>query len=162
MKKYHLILLLIPILFSSCSIMDRTMQTPNYHIEFYKADFDYSEQVVAEATITRILCIDWSRVFNWNAATISNSTDASSAGIGVSLSAVVPIEPIVGMISTFVPVLGEQAKGKINAYALYNLMADNPGYDVVIYPQYETKKYIIPFIYSKRTAKVTARLAKIK
>ena len=138
------------------------MQTPNYHIEFYKADFDYSEQVVAEATITRILCIDWSRVFNWNAATISNSTDASSAGIGVSLSAVVPIEPIVGMISTFVPVLGEQAKGKVNAYALYNLMADNPGYDVVIYPQYETKKYIIPFIYSKRTAKVTARLAKIK
>lgn len=162
MKKHLLILLLVTVLFSSCSIMDKTMQTPNYHIEFYKADFEYSEQVVAEATVTRVLCIDWSRIFKWNAATISNSNDAPSADLGVSLNAVIPIESVVGMISTFVPVLGEQAKGKANAYALYNLMADNPGYDVVIYPQYETKKFIIPVIYSKRTAKVTARLAKIK
>ncbi len=60
------------------------------------------------------------------------------------------------------PVIGDYGKGKVNSYALYNLMQQNPGYDVVIYPQYETKKFIVPLIYSKRTVKVTARLGRIK
>ena len=162
MKRNYLFLLLIPIVFSGCSIIDRTMQTPNYHIEYYKADFEYSQQVNAEATVVRVFCVDWSRLFKWNSATISNSTEGSSAGTGISIGASIPIDPIVGILSTVIPVFGDKAKGTANTYALYSLMAENPGYDVVIYPQYETKKFIIPFIYSKRTAKVTARLAKIK
>ncbi|MDD2549573.1 MAG: hypothetical protein PHD00_05680 [Bacteroidales bacterium] len=162
MKKYFVILLIFTLLLTSCSVTDRTMQTPNYHIEYYKADFEYSEQVVAEATVTRILCIDWSRILGWKTASISNSTDAPSAGIPVALSASIPVEPIVGMVSTVIPVFGHKAKGKVRSYALHNLMAENPGYDVVIYPQNETKMFIFPLFYSKRTAKVTARLAKIK
>jgi len=41
-------------------------------------------------------------------------------------------------------------------------MKKNPGYDVVLYPQFETKKFVIPFIYSKTKVKATARLGKIK
>jgi hypothetical protein len=137
------------------------MQTPNYHIEFYKADFESSQQLSAEATVVRILGIDWSRLFNWNGAYIYNSSDASSAGIPISIGTTVPIDPIVGIISTAIPVFGDKAKGRVRSYALYTLMAENSGYDVVVYPQYETKKYLIPIFYSKRTAKVTARLAKL-
>jgi hypothetical protein len=138
------------------------MQTPNYHIEFYKADFEYSPQVTAEATMVRVLGVDWSRIFNWDAAKISNSNELSSPGVDITLGTNVVVDPIVGVISAVIPVLGDQVKGGVRSYALYNLMAENPGYDVVVYPQYEVKKFIVPIFYSKRTARVTARLAKIK
>jgi hypothetical protein len=44
------------------------------------------------------------------------------------------------------------------------LMANNPGYDVVMYPQYVTTKVKpagIGFFYKITTVKVTARLAKL-
>jgi hypothetical protein len=51
-------------------------------------------------------------------------------------------------------------------YALYELMQKNPGWDVVFYPQFETKieKPVlgIGFIYKTSTVTTTARLAKIK
>ena len=162
MKKVFLLLTVIALVFSSCSITNRAMQTPNYHIEFYKADFEYSPQVTGEATVVRVLGIDWSRLFSWNSANISNSTENSPQNFNVSVGSTVPVDPVVGVISEVIPVIGDQIKGGVRSYALHNLMAENPGYDVVVYPQYEVKKYIIPIFYSKRTAKVTARLAKIK
>ncbi|MDX9770179.1 MAG: hypothetical protein RBT19_07440 [Tenuifilaceae bacterium] len=162
MKKYTLFFVMSILVFGSCSVTDRAMQTPNYHIEFYKSDFEYSPQVTAEATMVRVLGIDWSRLFNWNSATISNSNEFSSPNLDVSVGTTVLVDPIVGVVSAIIPVLGDQVKGGVRSYALYNLMAENPGYDVVVYPQYEVKKYIVPIFYSKRTAKVTARLAKIK
>src|SRR6056297_397845 len=68
MKKTKVLLLftIVSGLFlSSCSISNRTMKTPNYHIEFYKSDFEYSKQVEAEATSVRVLGIDWKRLFKW-------------------------------------------------------------------------------------------------
>ena len=69
---------------------------------------------------------------------------------------------LTGGLSATIPVIGNYGKGKVSSYALYNLMQENPGYDIVIYPQYEVKRFIIPVFYAKRTAKVTARLGKIK
>jgi len=48
------------------------------------------------------------------------------------------------------------------AYALFDLMEKNPGYDVVFYPQYETKITGIPLLFQKSQTTVKARLAKIK
>lgn len=157
---YLLIFGLIGLL-SSCSISNHSMKYPNYHIEFYKADFDYSQQVMAEVTSVRILGIDWQRLFKWESGQI-NSDRFDERTQNIAISGNVLVDPIVGAISTVIPILGDYGKGKVSSYALYNLMRDNPGYDVVIYPQYETKKFIIPIFYSKRTVKVTARLGKIK
>jgi len=146
---------------SSCSISNQSMKYPNYHIEFYKADFDYSPQVTAEATSVRVFCIDWKRLFKWESGQIS-SDRFDDSNQNITMSGNVISDQVAGAISAVIPVLGDFGKGKVSGYALYNLMKDNPGYDVVIYPQYETRKYIIPLFYSKRTVKVTARLGRIK
>lgn len=149
------------ILLTSCSVSNHSMKSPNYHIEFYKSDFEYSKQVTAEATSVRILCIDWKRLFKWNSGEISYE-GTKQVRQTISVSGNVYSDPIIWGVNALIPVLGEYGKGKVSNYALYQLMNNNPGYDIVIYPQYESKKFIIPIFYSKRTVKVTARLGKIK
>ena len=147
MKKRHIqILFFIGLLalISSCTVSHRTLKTPNYHVEFYKADFEYSQQVSAEATSVRILGIDWERLFNYKMGLVERGGSET------------------GPVPFFIPVVGDYGKGMVSSFALYNLMQENPGYDVVIYPQYEADNYIIPIFYSKKTVKVTARLGKIK
>jgi len=165
MKKNRQLPLLILIVFvgfmSSCSISNQSMKYPNYHIEFYKADFDYSPQVTAEATSVRVLGIDWKRLFKWETGQLSSDRfDNKSHNIAVSGSVVTDV--VGGALSAVIPVLGDLEKGKVSSYALFRLMKENPGYDVVIYPQYETKKFIFPIFYSKRSVKVTARLGRIR
>jgi hypothetical protein len=148
-------------LLCSCSISNQSMKTPNYHIEFYKTDFEYSNQVTAEATSVRILMIDWQRLFKWDIGNLDSDIQNSQSQ-NIVLSSNVVADHVVSGFSSVIPVLGDFEKGQVSTYALYKLMKENPGYDVVIYPQYEVKKFVIPLFYSKRTAKVTARLGKIK
>lgn len=148
------------LLMSSCTVSNRTMKTPNHHIEFYKGDFDYSSQVSAEATSVRILGIDWERLFGWESGGIE--TDGSGQISQIAIGGNALSDNGAGSFTAVIPVVGDFAKGKVSSYALYKLMQDNPGYDIVIYPQYEKKTFIFPVFYSKRTVKVTARLGKIK
>jgi hypothetical protein len=160
-KSYLLIIMGLIMMTSSCKISQNSMKYPNYHIEFYKSDFEYSGQASAEAKSTRVFGIDWKRIFKWETGTIESDrfTDQKQY---TSITSIVNADPIIGTISTVIPVLGDVSKGKVSNYALYKLMLENPGYDVVIYPRYESKRILVPFIYSKRTVKVTARLGKIK
>ena len=142
MKKFRLFLIYgIAVLFmASCNTYHHSMREPNAHIEYYAGDFDLSEAVYGEATVTRVLFIDWEHTFG-------------TEKIG-SL-------PTMG---TTIPVLGLEIVGGAN-YALYDMMKKNPGYDVVIYPQVESYRHAPVLgtdIYSKTTYKVTARLGKLK
>jgi hypothetical protein len=109
------------------------MRDANSYLELYANDFDISETVTGEATITRILGIDWQRLFG--------KTEIGTA-----------------------PYLGSIIPGGAN-YAIFNLMKNNPGYDVVMYPQVESHRHapiLGTDLYSKTTYKVTARLGKLK
>jgi len=132
--------------FSSCTSVHKTMREPNARVEFVKSDFTFSEQLTASATSTMILTIDWQRIFKQETASI----DGASMMIDVSM----------------IPVIGNVVVDKTANYALYELMKKNPGWDVVFYPQFETKidKPVlgIGFIYKTSTVTTTARLAKIK
>jgi hypothetical protein len=132
--------------FSSCTSVHKTMREPNARVEFVKSDFTFSEQLTASATSTMILTIDWQRIFKQETASI----DGASMMIDVSM----------------IPVIGNVVVDKTANYALYELMQKNPGWDVVFYPQFETKieKPVlgIGFIYKTSTVTTTARLAKIK
>jgi hypothetical protein len=133
---------------ASCTSIHKTMKEPNSHVEFYKDDFTYSEQVTAEATQTLIFGIDFARLFK------SETASVSSNNILLPLLSYIPV---VGSTSVLSPKSTE-------SLALYNLMIANPGYDVVFYPQYETKedKPIGLRIFRIKTVKVTARLGKLK
>lgn len=160
-KLFYAVASFIVITMSGCSVSNLAMKQPNNHIEFYKNDFEYSPQVTGEAISVKVLMIDWARLFKWKTGEISGENTVSEP-INVSLGTQVVSNPVAGVLSAAIPVLGDYSKGRVSNFALYDMMKKNPGYDVVLYPQYETKKFVIPFIYSKTTVKATARLGKIK
>jgi hypothetical protein len=60
-----------------------------------------------------------------------------------------------------VQIIGFRTKlNKSEDVAIYKLLKDNPGYDVVFYPKFETKSS--GFIFTSAEVTVTARLAKLK
>lgn len=131
---------------SSCTTVNKTMREPNTRVELTKGDFTLSEQVSAEAKTTKVIGIDWSRLFKKNMGTVEGG------GLSISVASI--------------PVIGNIVADKTANYALHELMQKNTGYDVVFYPQYETvvSKPIlgIGFFSKITTVKVTARLAKLK
>ena len=141
MKKFRLLLIcgFAMLLMSSCHTYNHSMQNPHNYVEYHAEDFTLSDAVTGEATVTRVIGIDWVHLFGTKEI---GETDAG----------------------TTVPYIGMTIPGGAN-YALYNLMQKNPGYDVVIYPQVESHRYAPVLgtdIYSKTTYKVTARLGKLK
>jgi hypothetical protein len=134
-------LLLLTVFVTSCST-SRLMREPNVRVNLEKNDFTLSEQVTGEAKSLKVLGIDWKRLFKKTSGDVSRDGSAS-------------------LSMAKIPVIGSFLADRTSNYALYEMMNSNPGYDVVIYPQYEVvkKNYII---FSKTTAKVTARLGKLK
>jgi hypothetical protein len=133
-------------LFASCTSISKSMRDPNTRVNFNKNDFSYSEQVTGEASSTKILMVDWERLFKKT----TGNVDAGAAA-GLSL--------------TNLPIIGNLMNDATSSYALYNLMEATPGYDVIFYPQYEIKverpALGIGFLYKKTEVKVKARLGKI-
>ncbi len=147
MKKLHLLFIVALAIFgSSCTAYHHSMKEPNARVEFKKEDFSFSNQVSAEAKTTTIIGIDFSRLFTQKTGTIDGGV------MNISIASL--------------PVVGNFIADKSANYALYELMTANPGYDVIFYPQYETKvvKPIlgIGFLTKITTVKVTAKLAKLK
>ena len=131
--------------FSSCTTLKHSMREPNARVELTKSDFSLSQQVTADATSTTILGIDFARL-------LMNKTGVVEGG-AASISL------------TSIPVIGNFAFDKTANYALYELMNSNPGYDVVFYPQFETKVVKpflgLGFLTKITTVKTTARLGKL-
>ena len=138
--------LFVLLITTGCSSLNQTMREPTSSVKFTKNDFLLSEQVSAEARTVTILGIDWARLFSKKTGTID---DQSSL-----------------ITSANVPVIGNFASDKTKNYALYNLMSRNSGYDVVFYPQYNTKVLKpflgIGFIIKITTVNATARLGKLR
>ena len=144
MKRFRLLLVcaIACMFLGSCHTYRHSMREPNAYVEYHAEDFDLSEQVTGEATVVRVLGIDWQHLFG-------------TKEIGVTPS-----------FGTIIPYIGVNFTIPSGAnYALYNLMQKNPGYDVVVYPQVESHRHAPVLgtdIYSKTTYKVTARLGKLK
>jgi len=142
MKNLKLVLVcaIAALFMSSCNIYKHNMREANAYVEFHADDFTLSDQVVGEASIVRILGIDWAHLF-------SKSVYGDTPQFG-----------------TAIPVVGVKVKNGAN-FALYDLMQKYPGYDVVMYPQVEVYRHapiLGTDIYSKTTFKVSARLGKLK
>ena len=131
--------------FASCTTLNHSMREPNTRVNFTKSDFTLSEQVSAEDKTVKILGIDFERLFKKETGVVDNG--ASSISMANK------------------PVIGTVLYDKTSNYALYNLMYTNPGYDVIFYPQYETKiskPLLLGCIVKITKVKTTARLGKLK
>lgn len=135
-------ILLIVVGLSSCSSTSRmaTATLPEVHLDI--DDLEITEPVWAESTSVFVFSINWKRLFN--------------SGLGDFIPNVYGI----------VPVKEVDCTNKAMRYSLYNLMKANPGYDMVMYPQFVIKKRKpflgLGFIYQKIYVKVTARMARLK
>lgn len=132
------------LMMASCTTVNKSMREPNVRVNLNKSDFALSGQVTGEAKSTKFLGIDFARLFTKRTAEIENDNPVSLASV---------------------PVIGNFVSDRTANYALYEMMSQNPGYDVVIYPQYETK-IVRPFlglgfILKTTTVKATARLGKL-
>lgn len=149
---------------ASCSISSRTMKTSPDYLLLNRTDFELSDQVQAQTTTTRVLGIDWNRLFRWESASVGADLSQENYQPTGGISAVGTdngINIVYNVIANL-PVIGSVIKGNTASYALSNLMRDTPGYDVILYPQYyRTIKGFPPF-YSKTEVNVTARLGKLK
>lgn len=129
-------------LLTNCTSFNTTMREPSVKVDLTKSDFTLSDQVSAEATSTTVIGIDWERLFLKKSGNV-NGTSITGASI-----------PVIGNF------LGSGAAN----LAMYELMTNNPGYDVIIYPQYEVKEIKplgIGFFTKTTTVKVTSRLGKL-
>ncbi len=146
LKNVFAALLLVAVVFSSCSSLSHEMKQANTLVRFEKGDFELSDQVEGEATSTRILMIDFDRLFS---SKKGHARGGESSGFSLAS----------------IPVIGDKLTDPTSNYALYEMMSNNEGYDVVFYPQYETnvKKPIgLGFLYKITTVKAKARLGKLK
>lgn len=164
--KYFLVLLSV-ITITSCTLSKRQITSQNYHVEFYKADFEYSPQVIGSATVVRVLGIDWKRIFNRAEGNIGNEFPASNSAASGSVNLVggspeTTVYASANYILNSLPIVGTAISNKDEAYAVHDLLLKNGGYDVLIFPQFESSRKGVPFIYTKNQVKVTARLARIK
>jgi hypothetical protein len=123
------------------------MREPNVRVDLNKSDFVLSDQLSAEAKTTKIFGIDFNRLFTKEIGSVSRD---GSFAFAINYAAI--------------PVIGSYYYDLTANYALYELMSKNPGYDVVFYPQYETKivKPIGINLITITTVKTTARLGKLK
>ena len=144
MKKISIFMVfaMVGMMFASCNVYNHSVKSPNTLVELTAADFELSEPVTGEATVTRIIGIDWERLF------------------GTTKDGVVEEPSLVN-----IPVIGSFHLPSGADYAIFDMLQKNPGYDVVFYPQVESYRHAPVLgtdIYSTTTYKVTARLGKMK
>jgi len=139
------VIIFTSVLFSSCTTLNKTMREPNVRVDLTKNDFTLSDQVNAEAQSTKIIGIDFARIF------MQKTGNVEGGAAAISLASL--------------PIVGNLMSDKTSNYALYELMNKNPGYDVIFYPQYEVKVvkpiFGIGFLTKITTVKTTARLGKL-
>ena len=147
MKKLILNVIVLAVILSifSCSSTHQTMMHPNVRIDLNRKDLVLSEQLTASATSKKIIGIDFQRLFE------KKSGDIRAVPFAYNYYSI--------------PVIGNIVSNPVANYALYELMQQEKGYDLVIYPQYsinERKPILgLGFIYKVTEVSATARLGKI-
>jgi len=142
-----LILTVLVATLASCTSLNNVVREPNTRVLLNMSDFSLSKQVSAEAKTVKVLGIDWSRIFKVNTGEVNKDGKAGASAVSAAS----------------IPVIGSFIGDKTESYALHELITSNPGYDVVFYPQFETKKFApgLGLFYNVTTVKATARLGKL-
>lgn len=146
MKKLLLVFCIAAIAasFVGCRTAGNAIASQNILYEFGRNDMDVSDQKKAEASSTKILGIDFARLFNKETGNFNP-------------------EGYSGVVKGQIPVVGVIINPTtVQNYALFNLLKSEPTYDFVLYPRFEQETKGIPFIFTTTKSKVTARLGKIK
>lgn len=162
MKKI-LLLAGICALFTSCTVSRHSMREANYQLWLHHEDLEFSPQVVGEAQQTKVLMVDWHRLFGrkWELGQFGNlPSDPFAPQVSGNASVIAGRETaLVNFIAN--GIIGINNVSRVEQMAMYDLMRKNPGYDMIIFPQFEARrKWFV--VGSKTNVFVKARLARLK
>lgn len=162
MKKSLLPLALLALL-SSCTVSRNSMREANYQLWLHHEDLEFSPQVTGEAKQTKVLLVDWDRLLGrkWEFGQFGNLPGDPFAPQlnGNVVGAGTPENAAINFVVN--GIIGINNVSRVEQMAMYDLMRKNPGYDMIIFPQFEARrKWFI--IGSKTNVMVKARLARLK
>lgn len=125
------------LLLSSCTSYQRTIADSNSRVNFTAKDWAITAPYGGQASVTKILGIDFARLF-------TTRTGAS------------------GSVTSSIPIIGSYVHMyTADDYAMYDLLQRHPGFDAAFYPQFKRKSFNFLGIYSHSTSEVKARLGKL-
>jgi hypothetical protein len=164
---YGIVMLLMP-LFFSCTSTRNSMQEGNYALQFKCNDFEFSDVVTGTAKETKVMGVDWKRLFRRNEAVIKGDEQAAQAGSGGVLgytngraiyygtgsAGYYGFNSLVLPAQLALSVIGNLAKSRAEELALCDLVQKNPDFDVILFPKYNKKTH---WWVLGRTTTVTAK-----
>jgi predicted DNA-binding ArsR family transcriptional regulator len=148
---------------SSCTVSRRSMRESNFQLWLNRSDIEYTEQISAEATQTKVLYVDWKRLFSrkWDYGGVG---DLPADPFHVPISGVSNVATNfedASIIAAASAIIGINNISRTEQFAIANLIKANPGYDVIMFPQFELHRQWF-VVGSKTKVVVRARLGKIK
>ena len=163
---------LLAFIISSCTVSRNSIREANYQLWLHHEDLEYSQQLTGTAMQTKVVFIDWGRVFGkqkWNYGNFGdlptgpvnrqgqgnagiNLVQASNNGISVANS---------GFQAIYNGVIGVSNFNRVEQMAMHDLIQKKPGYDLVIFPQFTSRRKWFG-VGSKTEVVCTAKLAKLK
>lgn len=140
------------------------MREANYQLWLHHEDLAYSPQLIGKADQTKILFLDFERLFGkkkWEFGNFGDlPTDPFNPNVNVNANgAIVNSEAVINAVIN--GVIGVSSVSRVEQMAMYDLMSKNPGYDMVMFPQFTSRrKWFI--IGSKTEVVCKAKLASLK
>lgn len=134
---------------SSCTLMTHKGTSQSSTVMLAKGDYEMSDIKTAKGEAK--LLLGFSLGENDKAAEVTTYSTYGSSGFAASSGC---------CLSSIT-----DPSGMAKSIALYNLLEQNPGYDAVVSPNYKVQTDLpcgSPFLYSKTTVTVSARLIKYK
>ncbi len=129
----------VTILLASCTMHQRTIADSNSRVNFEAKDWTITGAYGGQARVTRVLGIDWARLFMQRAGGHTGSSNSISF-------------PVIGWLAP---------TQEADRYAMFDLLERHAGYDAMFYPQFKRKRLNVLGIYSRTTSEITARLGKL-
>lgn len=164
MKKLFLLSSLSLLLLSSCNVSRNSMREANYQLWLHHEDLEYSQQLTGKAEQTRIAFLDFERLFGkkrWEFGNFGDlPQDPFNPNVNVNANGtVVNSQAVVNAVIN--GVIGVSSVSRVEQMAMYDLMRQNPGYDMVMFPQFTSRrKWFV--VGSKTEVTCKAKLAKLK
>ena len=151
MKKILNTLLLLTLVFGiiGCTIVNRSFPVAGPTL----SELNISDEFTTEVEVKKVLGFDLERLLKYSNTNIGTPTGSFNGDIsGLMLSA------NTGML----PLNSIGISGSTYTYALNKLMSENPGYDIIITPKFNSKLDGIPPLYWTEKVEVKARLGRVK
>ncbi len=143
------------------------MREANYQLWLHHEDLELSERITGSASQNKFLGIDWQRTFgkeNFEFGGFGNlPNDPTNGSINGSIgtASIINGENFSPVNIILSGVIGITSASRVEQMAMYDLIRQNPGYDIVMFPVFQTHKkwYVLG---SKTEVVCTAKLGKLK